>query len=166
MAEQNQPALPGFEGPDPSVANFDPSKIRPLAPDYEKDEAERREAIAERRGEDLAAEQTGFKPDIVAKATGTSEPPRMRAPKSRHPSRRGGRSYPEQSGRDRTLEYDMAATQEARDAAAGEEKTDEPNRPAEAVIASAGIIRAKSMSPDNVHGQLAIEQAARQKSGR
>lgn len=74
MTHPGQLPLEGMPTP-PEPERFDPSNIRPLGAGYEDESRARHEAIVEMRGEDVAAEQTGFTPEIVDKAVGTTEPP-------------------------------------------------------------------------------------------
>ena len=72
--------------------------------DNERRAAERA-ATADAGNAQTGAEQTGFYPDIVANATGTTEPPRRQTRPSRRPvSKRAGLSREEARAEDHTAE--------------------------------------------------------------
>lgn len=91
-----QPTIPGLEAPLPPSATFDPSKMRHLGAIAAADEAARAATIAELRGDDLGAEQTGFKPEIVESASAAVNPPKYAAPKA-NPRRSRGAYGPDRS---------------------------------------------------------------------
>lgn len=102
---QNQPTLPGLELPARPSELFDPASMRHVGHLAAQESVERDAEIAEMRGDNLGAEQTGFTPDIVAQATATSNPSRPELARPEHPKprrRASGGQRPDASDDPRT----------------------------------------------------------------